>query len=78
MSSSRDAHHTVVYPTPPFALSAAERKQIPDNVTFVSDPCLLDVDGVVVGITATDVLKHLGPLEISRYLLLFICVGPII
>lgn len=67
VSSSRDAHHTVLYPTPPFALSAAARKQIPDNVSFVSDPCLLDVDGLVVAITTTDVLKHLGPSEISRY-----------
>jgi len=56
----------VVYPSPPFALAAAEKKQIPDNVTFVSDPCMLDVDGVVLGITSTDILKHLGPSEISR------------
>jgi DNA polymerase alpha subunit B len=67
VSSSRDAHHIVVYPTPPFALSAAERRLIPDNVLFVSDPCLLDVDGLVIAVTSTDVLKHLGPSEISRY-----------
>lgn len=41
-------------------------------VTLVSDPCTLDIDGVSVGLTSTDVLFHLGAEEISRYIL-----GPI-
>jgi len=33
----------------------------------VSDPCTLDIDGFIVGLTSTDVLFHLGAEEISGY-----------
>lgn len=61
--STRDIHHDYVYPTPPFACSTTYSKD--ENVHFVSDPCVLDIEGVVVGITSTDVLMHLGREEIS-------------
>ncbi|KGL97230.1 DNA polymerase alpha subunit B, partial [Charadrius vociferus] len=35
------------------------------RVHFVSDPCTLDIDGVVLGLTSTDVLFHMGTEEIS-------------
>ncbi|XP_059477922.1 DNA polymerase alpha subunit B isoform X2 [Neocloeon triangulifer] len=65
VSSSRDAHHLPIFPSPPYTISPADKKDLPNNVTFVSDPCLLDVDGVIVGITSTDILKHIGPCEIA-------------
>jgi len=30
-----------------------------------SDPCMLDIEGVIFGITSTDILFHLGKEEIS-------------
>jgi hypothetical protein len=36
-------------------------------VKFVSDPCTLDIDGISVGLTSTDILFHLGAEEISGY-----------
>ncbi|CAB3377864.1 Hypothetical predicted protein [Cloeon dipterum] len=65
VASSRDAHHLPIYPSPPYNLSAADKKALPDNVTLVSDPCLLDVGGLIIGVTSTDILKHIGPCEIS-------------
>ena len=35
------------------------------RVHFVSDPCTLVLDDVIIGITSTDVLMHLGAEEIS-------------
>jgi len=36
-------------------------------VHLVSDPCTLDIDGITIGLTSTDVLFHLGAEEISRF-----------
>ena len=58
VSSSRDVCSPMVYPTPPYDDVAA-------CFTCVSDPALLDIEGVVVALTATDVLFHLGKEEIS-------------
>lgn len=33
----------------------------------MSDPCTLDIDGVVIGATSTDILFHMGAEEISKY-----------
>ncbi|XP_078516554.1 DNA polymerase alpha subunit B [Lissotriton helveticus] len=62
--SFRDVHHEFVYPQPPFSCYdvAKEDKQ---RVHFVSDPCTLDVNGVVFGVTSTDLLFHMGAEEIS-------------
>jgi len=40
-------------------------RQISSKVHLVSDTCTLDVDGVILGVTSTDVLFHLGAEEIS-------------
>uniref|UniRef100_V9KK59 DNA polymerase alpha subunit B n=1 Tax=Callorhinchus milii TaxID=7868 RepID=V9KK59_CALMI len=62
--SLRDVHHDCVYPQPPFRCfqTAPEDEQ---RVHFVSDPCTLNVNGVVFGLTSTDVLFHMGAEEIS-------------
>ena len=57
--SYRDVHHDPIYPQPPY------NQKNDDRVHFVSDPCVLSVNGIVVGITSTDVLLHLGTEEIS-------------
>ncbi|XP_063222160.1 DNA polymerase alpha subunit B isoform X2 [Bacillus rossius redtenbacheri] len=58
--SPRDAHHHAVYPCPPYSL----RRQYA-GVHLASDPCVLDVQGVVVAATSVDTLLHLGKEEIS-------------
>lgn len=57
--SSRDVHHHYIYPTPPLTQSSS------DQIHMFSDPCMINIEGVVFGITATDVLFHLGKEEIS-------------
>jgi DNA polymerase alpha subunit B len=58
--SWRDAHHRLVYPTPPF-----QPKKNQANFHFFSDPCVIDVDGVLIGVTSTDILFHLSKEEIA-------------
>lgn len=62
--SSRDVHHDCVYPQPPFPCPELP-KEDRARVLFVSDPCTLDIDGVVFGLTSTDLLFHMGAEEIS-------------
>lgn len=57
VSSSRDVTSPMVYPTPPYDVSG--------NFTCVSDPALISIEGVVVALTSTDILLHLGKEEIS-------------
>jgi len=59
--SSRDAVGYPVYPQPPFPSSPL---YLP-NMRCVSDPCVLDISGVNVALTSSDILFHLGKEEIS-------------
>ena len=56
--SYRDVHHEPVYPQPPYNVGKDEK------VHFVSDPSVINVGGVVIGLTSTDILLHLGTEEI--------------
>ncbi|XP_053133598.1 DNA polymerase alpha subunit B [Hemicordylus capensis] len=62
--SLRDVHHDCIYPQPPFS-SYELSKEDKQRVMFVSDPCTLDVNGVVFGLTSVDLLFHMGAEEIS-------------
>ncbi|KAF4526594.1 hypothetical protein B566_EDAN006409 [Ephemera danica] len=65
VASEKDAHHHKVYPTPPYTLPPTYKKSATVTLTMASDPCLLSVDGFVLGITSTDVLMHLGRCEVA-------------
>ncbi|KAG1690298.1 DNA polymerase alpha subunit B [Nymphon striatum] len=60
-SSCREVHHEFIYPCPPFDISELEDVS---RLHFVSDPCLLDINGVLFALTSTDILLHLGKEEI--------------
>ncbi|XP_038620322.1 DNA polymerase alpha subunit B isoform X4 [Tachyglossus aculeatus] len=61
--SLRDVHHDLVYPQPPFSCYELP-KEDKQRVLFVSDPCTLSINGVVFGLTSTDLLFHMGSEEI--------------
>ncbi|XP_017041845.1 DNA polymerase alpha subunit B [Drosophila ficusphila] len=54
VSSQKDAMSHSVYPTPPPTL----RKTYP-NLHMLPDPSLVDLDGITLGVTSTDVVDHL-------------------
>nr|CAG4647137.1 EOG090X07VJ [Megafenestra aurita]SVE92449.1 EOG090X07VJ [Megafenestra aurita] len=58
--SWRDVHHRTVYPTPPF-----QQENKLSHFHFLSDPCILNVDGVFIALTSTDILFHLSKEEIA-------------
>nr|SVE75184.1 EOG090X07VJ [Daphnia dolichocephala] len=58
--SWRDVHHRVVYPTPPF-----QQENKAANFHMFSDPCILNVNGVFIALTSTDILFQLSKEEIS-------------
>ncbi|XP_066154833.1 DNA polymerase alpha subunit B [Euwallacea fornicatus] len=59
VSSSREPHHFPVYPTLPYEIATQY-----DNLTFMPDPCLVKVNGVLIGTTSADVLFDLGRVEL--------------
>ncbi|XP_074861832.1 DNA polymerase alpha subunit B isoform X2 [Carettochelys insculpta] len=62
--SLRDVHHDYIYPQPPFSCYDLS-KDDKQRVHFVSDPCTLAINGVIFGLTSTDLLFHMGAEEIS-------------
>ncbi|CAM5154815.1 unnamed protein product [Natator depressus] len=62
--SLRDVHHDYIYPQPPFSCYELS-KDDKQRVHFVSDPCTLAINGVIFGLTSTDLLFHMSAEEIS-------------
>ncbi|KAI8425179.1 hypothetical protein MSG28_007004 [Choristoneura fumiferana] len=60
VSSSKDAFHLNIYPTSAYS----SRRKLP-HVQFMPDPCTLNINGIIVGITSTDVLMQISQEEIS-------------
>jgi len=61
--SGRDAMCLSVYPQPPLALPGTTSPR--PNLRCVSDPSIITVSGVSIGLSSTDILFHLGKEEIS-------------
>lgn len=62
MSSNEDINSTAVYPTAPYSLKIPFK-----NVTFLPDPCIIKLNGVTIGMTATDIYNHIIEAEIAVY-----------
>lgn len=59
VASLKDANHHPIYPTPQYQI----REKYP-NLTFVSDPCMFSVNGLVFGATTADILFHISNFEL--------------
>ncbi|KAM3962543.1 DNA polymerase alpha subunit B isoform 2-T2 [Aphomia sociella] len=60
VSNLKDVFHVNIFPTPPYST----RRKHP-NIHFIPDPCTLNINGVLVGLTSTDVLMNISQEEIS-------------
>ncbi|XP_048732444.1 DNA polymerase alpha subunit B-like [Ostrea edulis] len=64
LPSYRDVHHDYVYPQPPFFHQSQTKNEYP-NVRFMPDPCVVNINNVIFGITSADIMFQLGAEEIS-------------
>ncbi|XP_068982643.1 DNA polymerase alpha subunit B isoform X1 [Bombus flavifrons] len=64
--SNRDVHHHPVFPTPEFVLNTNKLGSSTTNICSMPDPCIINVDGLHIGVTSVDVLRHLGQQEVSN------------
>ncbi|KAH1006955.1 hypothetical protein HUJ04_004242 [Dendroctonus ponderosae] len=60
VSSRKEPHHFPVYPTPPYEVG-----QDYANLTLMPDPCMVNINGLVVGTTTADILFDIGSFECS-------------
>ncbi|XP_037026973.1 DNA polymerase alpha subunit B [Bradysia coprophila] len=60
VSSSRDAHSTMVYPTHPNKLIRTY-----NNLSMLPDPCTISINGFTIGIISTDVIGHISDAELA-------------
>nr|XP_036212794.1 DNA polymerase alpha subunit B [Bactrocera oleae] len=60
VTSHKDANADPVYPT----MSVPLRKSFP-NVHVLPDPSMLDLNGIVVGMTSTDIMQHIISNELA-------------
>ncbi|XP_063703755.1 DNA polymerase alpha subunit B [Culicoides brevitarsis] len=60
ISSHEDINSTFVYPTHPYRC-----QQRFENVHFLPDPCIVDIEGVQIGITSTDTISTMSDNELS-------------
>lgn len=60
VSSHEDANSSFVYPTHPY-----ESKQQYRNLHLLPDPCVVDIEGIHVGITSTDTINMMSNNELS-------------
>ena len=60
VSSAQDAHSAAVYPTYPYGITRTF-----SNLTFLPDPCIVNINGVSIGLTATDIVSHLNETELA-------------
>lgn len=58
--STKDLITKAIYPTSPFSNYQSKR------IIFKPNPCLLNINNVVIGITSVDILRHLTSVEFSK------------
>lgn len=63
--SYRDVHHSPVFPTPEFFINKDKIPLSGENLYMMPDPCMLDIEGLIIGITSVDSIKHIAKEEIS-------------
>lgn len=61
VSSQNEAHYHPVYPTPPYNV-----RDKYNNLTFFPDPCMININGLLIGATSADILFHIGNFEIYQ------------
>ncbi|XP_076656912.1 DNA polymerase alpha subunit B [Halictus rubicundus] len=66
VSSNRDIHHDPVYPTPEFTIYTNKIGSNVTNLYSMPDPCIINVDGLHIGVTSVDIVRHLGQHEVSN------------
>lgn len=63
--SNRDVHHDPVYPTPEFVINPNKIGSNVTNLYSMPDPCIINVEGLHIGVTSVDIVRHLGQQEVS-------------
>ncbi|CAH0551256.1 unnamed protein product [Brassicogethes aeneus] len=61
MCSAKDAHHHPVYPTPAYKINKDYHK-----LTLVSDPCMVNINGLIIGGTTPDILFDISNSELYQ------------
>uniref|UniRef100_K3WK16 DNA polymerase alpha subunit B n=1 Tax=Globisporangium ultimum (strain ATCC 200006 / CBS 805.95 / DAOM BR144) TaxID=431595 RepID=K3WK16_GLOUD len=68
--SLRDAHHEMVYPQPPFnkkkVCEAFGAPEYAKRIHLMPNPCTFSINGVVIGVSALDVVVQLSSNELYR------------
>nr|XP_031846629.1 DNA polymerase alpha subunit B [Nomia melanderi] len=64
--SNRDVHHDPVYPTPEFTIYTNKLGSNASCLYPMPDPCIINVDGLQIGMTSVDIVRHLGQHEVSN------------
>lgn len=62
VSSYKDCNSQFIYPTPQLPLKDRHY----ENLHLFPDPSIFKAGGVLIGVTSTDILMHIGREEISR------------
>lgn len=62
IASHEDVHHDAFYPTPEYSIRNSLKRP---NLHLMPDPCMLDIDGLIIGVTSVDIIRHLSSEEIS-------------
>ncbi|XP_014605570.1 PREDICTED: DNA polymerase alpha subunit B isoform X1 [Polistes canadensis] len=65
--SHLDAHHFAVFPTPGFHINKDKLPQNGENIYMMSDPSIMDIEGLIIGVTSVDSIKHISKEEISNF-----------
>ena len=65
--SQRDVHHHPVFPQPPFSSAKISKRTDKkfERFHFITNPATININGVIIGLTSTDILLHMSVKELS-------------